>query len=88
MARALAEAERLRLAVRQAPLAEGAALVVLSVSIGVAAWRGGDEDTARLLARADDALYRAKARGRDCVVEAEPAEDRRGAGLPAPPVAR
>ena len=88
MARALAEAERLRLAVRQAPLQEEAALVVLSVSIGVAAWQGGAEDTARLLARADEALYRAKAGGRDCVVEAHPGEDQPRAGQAPRPMPR
>lgn len=88
MARALAEAERLRLAVRQAPLEEGAAVVVLSVSIGVAAWRGGAEDTARLLARADEALYRAKAQGRDRVVEADSVHGRQEAGRPPEPLPR
>ena len=39
----------------------------LSVSIGVAEWAGASEDLSRLLARADDALYRAKRLGRDRV---------------------
>jgi diguanylate cyclase (GGDEF)-like protein len=67
LARALAEAEALRLAVRRAPLVHGELLVPLSVSIGVAEWAGPAEDTARLLVRADDALYRAKRLGRDRV---------------------
>jgi len=40
----------------------------VTVSIGWAAWDGEAPD--ELLARADDALYAAKARGRDCVVGA------------------
>jgi two-component system cell cycle response regulator len=42
--------------------------VGITVSIGWAAWEGESADA--LLARADDALYAAKARGRDCVVGA------------------
>jgi len=40
----------------------------VTVSIGWAAWAGESPD--ELLGRADDALYTAKARGRDCVVGA------------------
>jgi two-component system, cell cycle response regulator len=42
--------------------------VGVTVSIGWAAWEGEGADI--LLQRADDALYAAKARGRDCVVAA------------------
>jgi two-component system, cell cycle response regulator len=42
--------------------------VGVTVSIGFAAWGGESADA--LLGRADDALYVAKARGRDCVVGA------------------
>jgi two-component system cell cycle response regulator len=42
--------------------------VGVTVSIGWAAWGGEEAD--ELLGRADDALYTAKARGRDCVVGA------------------
>jgi diguanylate cyclase (GGDEF)-like protein len=42
--------------------------VGVTVSIGWAAWEGESADI--LLQRADDALYAAKARGRDCVVAA------------------
>ena len=38
---------------------------VLTVSVGHASWEGESAD--ELLSRADDALYAAKARGRDCV---------------------
>ena len=67
LARALAEAESLRLQVRGQPLHLDGRAVPLSVSIGVAEWAGASEDLSRLLARADDALYRAKRLGRDRV---------------------
>jgi diguanylate cyclase (GGDEF)-like protein len=67
LARALAEAESLRLQVRSQPLELVELSVPLSVSIGVAEWAGASEDLSRLLARADDALYRAKRLGRDRV---------------------
>jgi PleD family two-component response regulator len=40
----------------------------VTVSIGWASWQGESAD--ELLQRADDALYEAKALGRDCVVSA------------------
>jgi diguanylate cyclase (GGDEF)-like protein len=65
-------AERLRAAlVTDAPRIEGATLS-LSASIGIAQWRGPAEEPSRLLMRADAALYRAKMRGRDCVVVEAP----------------
>jgi diguanylate cyclase (GGDEF)-like protein len=67
MAQALALAEALRLGVQRSPLLHGTLTVPLSVSIGVAQWSGPAEDPTRLLARADDALYRAKRLGRDRV---------------------
>ncbi len=72
LARGLAEAEALRLAVRHSPLVHGELSVALSVSIGVAEWAGPAEDPARLLVQADDALYRAKRLGRDRVEAAKP----------------
>jgi diguanylate cyclase (GGDEF)-like protein len=48
------------------------ATLVLSASIGVAQWREPAEEPSRLLMRADAALYRAKMRGRDCVVVEAP----------------
>lgn len=66
---ALPIAERIRTAVRAAAITDhdGRPLPHVSVSIGLAAWRAGDS-AATLLDRVDAALYRAKARGRDCVV--------------------
>ncbi|GHE21058.1 sensor domain-containing diguanylate cyclase [Halomonas urumqiensis] len=60
-------AERLRQ--RIAELEIGGLPEGVTISIGVAAWRPGDTRK-RLLARADEAMYRAKAAGRDRV-EAE-----------------
>jgi diguanylate cyclase (GGDEF)-like protein len=65
---ALPVAERLRSAlVTDALRVEGATLLV-SASIGIAQWREPAEEPSRLVMRADAALYRAKLRGRDCVV--------------------
>ena len=61
---------RVRDLVRQAPWAHiGDSL---TVSVGVAVALHASETGADLMARADKALYRAKAAGRDCVVLAEP----------------
>ncbi len=49
-------------------LRAGVASLEVTVSIGWATWQGESEE--ELLRRADDALYTAKARGRDCVVGA------------------
>jgi diguanylate cyclase (GGDEF)-like protein len=72
-AAAAADAERLRLALRSEPLAHGGLQIALSLSIGAAQWAGGGEDVARLLARADAALLRAKRGGRDRVEPAHSA---------------
>jgi diguanylate cyclase (GGDEF)-like protein len=63
-------AERVRLAVREAGIPhEGAPEGVLTVSVGMAVAVGGEEsnDVRAALARADQALYRAKHAGRDRV---------------------
>ena len=59
-------AERLRRAVAGAPFETLAGLVSITVSIGVAAYKGGDS-VARLMKRADTAMYAAKRAGRDRV---------------------
>ncbi|MEO7852030.1 MAG: GGDEF domain-containing protein [Rubrivivax sp.] len=71
--RGLAEAERLRLSIRATPLRDAQVNieVALTISIGVAEWAGTEEDASRLLARADEALYRAKHLGRDRVEAAQ-----------------
>jgi two-component system cell cycle response regulator len=68
---AAAVAESLREAVAATPIDAGDAALGVTVSIGVAAWAGEDLDG--LVARADHALYAAKAAGRDCVVVERPA---------------
>jgi two-component system, cell cycle response regulator len=72
---ALAVAERLCQRVAQKPftVAHPAGQIDVSVSIGCAAASGEDEKPENLLRRSDDALYRAKRAGRNCVVVAEPA---------------
>jgi diguanylate cyclase (GGDEF)-like protein len=69
LARAADTAERLRAAVaRQRPASDAGASAMpwATISIGVAAWRP-DEAIDTALARADAAMYAAKAAGRDCV---------------------
>jgi diguanylate cyclase (GGDEF)-like protein len=72
--RAIGAAERIRVALR-GPHPEG--MPAYTVSIGVACQQSAAEDLDGLLMRADAALYRAKANGRDRIEVAEPA------GLPA-----
>ena len=62
-------AERLRLAVRRTPVLVRGEQLQVTVSVGVALLREG-EQLSDVLARADSALYRAKAAGRDAVVQA------------------
>ncbi len=80
--RALAQAERLRLHVRATPLRDADVDVALTISIGVAEWAGAEEDASRLLARADEALYRAKHLGRDRVEASLPQPSGRVATQP------
>jgi diguanylate cyclase (GGDEF)-like protein len=58
-------AEAVRAAVREHPLTVAGREETLTVSVGWAPWEG--DDLAQLVARADRALYAAKAAGRDCV---------------------
>ena len=62
---AMVLAERIRVAVRECALAVGEATVKWTVSIGVAEARPGDPGIDAVIARADAALYAAKAAGRD-----------------------
>ncbi|WP_432564283.1 diguanylate cyclase [Kineococcus sp. SYSU DK003] len=62
-------AERLRLGVRRSPVEVRGQRLQVTVSVGVAVLREG-EQLSDVLARADTALYRAKAAGRDRVVVA------------------
>jgi diguanylate cyclase (GGDEF)-like protein len=62
---AAAAAEAVRAAVSARPLTIAGRELSLTVSVGWATWE--DDDLGQLLARADGALYEAKAAGRDCV---------------------
>jgi two-component system, cell cycle response regulator len=70
MAVAAMVAERLRRRIAADPFAiqKGARSVPVTISIGIAALRGRDDNAASLLKRADQALYRAKRDGRNRVV--------------------
>lgn len=61
-------AERLRELLSATPLTHAAQSVALSVSIGVAQWRGAGDELSQLLLRADAALFQAKVQGRNRVV--------------------
>jgi diguanylate cyclase (GGDEF)-like protein len=67
-------AERLRRAVQDLHLAQGDDRLQITVSIGVAGCAADEAAPSldELLARADQALYRAKAQGRNRVEQAEP----------------
>jgi diguanylate cyclase (GGDEF)-like protein len=58
-------AEAVRAAVADRPVAIADMELTLTVSVGFAAWQ--DDELEPLLARADRALYAAKAAGRNCV---------------------
>ncbi|MBU1193010.1 MAG: GGDEF domain-containing protein [Gammaproteobacteria bacterium] len=68
---ALVIAERLRMAVRSAPINSqlGIQLPNVTLSIGLAEWTP-EESMQALIKRADDALYQSKCAGRDCVATA------------------
>jgi diguanylate cyclase (GGDEF)-like protein len=63
-------ADRLRELVAANPLVHFEIRVAMSVSIGIAQWRGSAEDSSHLLSRADAALFQAKVLGRNRVVQA------------------
>ncbi|MBI3463966.1 MAG: diguanylate cyclase [Planctomycetes bacterium] len=63
---AILVAERIRLAILHTAFGKGQERLPLSVSIGIAEWTP-DADVAALLHQADDALYKAKAWGKNCL---------------------
>jgi two-component system cell cycle response regulator len=70
MAVAAMVAERLRRRIAADPFAiqQGARTIPVTISIGIAAMRGKDDNAASILKRADQALYQAKRDGRNRVV--------------------
>jgi diguanylate cyclase (GGDEF)-like protein len=74
MDEALRTAHRLRRRLAELAVTSGQDTIHTTVSIGVAGLTSMDEDVTDLLAAADVALYRAKARGRDRVEVAAPEE--------------
>ena len=60
-------AERIRKAVNQIVLNNPRGLARLSISGGIAACEAGDDSLDQATMRADDALYRAKGAGRNCI---------------------
>ena len=66
VATVVAERLRRRIASDPFPIQQGARTVDVTISIGIAAL-GGDDDAARVIKRADQALYRAKRDGRNRV---------------------
>ncbi len=69
---AVAAAERVRQAVDARPFASGAPEIRMTVSLGVATSRPGEENLDEVLHRADAGLYKAKAAGRNRVAWIEP----------------
>ena len=68
MQQALEVMERICARLRAHPIAIGnERSLPITCSAGVAEFRGPADDVAGLLARADEALYRAKREGRNCV---------------------
>jgi diguanylate cyclase (GGDEF)-like protein len=72
-------AERVRAAIARQPFqVHGNVMLNVTVSLGIAGWRPGD--TAKVLyARADAALYQAKAAGRNCVISSQDQTGKRSA---------
>lgn len=66
-------AEKIRSAVQEKPWKRSGKTVPVTITFGVATYRGGEIDD--VLVRADDALYAGKGSGRNCVVVAEEAQE-------------
>ena len=65
---ALLTAERLRTAVESMPLTKISKTLSITISIGVALLDHRDDSIEALIKRADQAMYRAKEKGRNCVI--------------------
>ena len=66
LAEGAALAEKLRAAIEACPFHFKGEPVTITVSIGVSAFKAGDRSE-QVLKRADEALYEAKYKGRNCV---------------------
>jgi diguanylate cyclase (GGDEF)-like protein len=67
-------AERLVAHIAASPVNYGGRLIQMTISIGLTMMNGADRSIERIIARADDALYRAKESGRNRVVKDVPME--------------
>jgi two-component system, cell cycle response regulator len=65
----VAERIRRRIATEPFPIQQGSKSLEVTISIGLAALNGGEDNAAAMLKRADTALYRAKRDGRNRVVQ-------------------
>lgn len=63
-------AERLRYAMAETPIDLGSAFVPITTSVGIAALRPQTDSIDTMMRRADEALYAAKAGGRNQTVSA------------------
>lgn len=64
---AVSLAERLRVEVQQHVMQSSSGDVAVTLSLGIAQWRGGTDTRQALIDRADQALYACKGAGRNCV---------------------
>jgi diguanylate cyclase (GGDEF)-like protein len=69
-------AERIRVAIEQAPISHGDKAIPVTASIGVSMFTEGDRDVQDLIERADQGLYNAKKTGRNRISLAPAAEAR------------
>jgi diguanylate cyclase (GGDEF)-like protein len=67
-------AERLVAHIAASPVNYGGRLIEMTISIGLTMTNGADRSIEQVIARADDALYRAKESGRNRVVKDMPVE--------------
>lgn len=74
-------AEKIRIAFRELDLGEYGITRPVTTSLGIAVFRPGSDSIESLLERADCALYRAKAQGRDRTVLYKSSETMRGHGI-------
>lgn len=65
-------AERVLTQVRQARLDYRGTCIKVTCSLGIASWRGPQDDLQALLIRADELLYQAKQQGRDRAIAEQP----------------